>query len=96
VIDDELAKNELHLLRLCPLAWVSAEQETAFEKMPTLHGDVTLRFRLSRDQRSLEVTFDTKWHGHPPKVILHTPPIRHLSRVVVNGRQHSAAREIAL
>jgi hypothetical protein len=31
VIDDEIAEGELHLLRLCPQAWITSEQETAFE-----------------------------------------------------------------
>jgi hypothetical protein len=96
VIDDELAKDELHLLRLCPLAWIVADQETVFRKMPTLYGEVTLRFRLSKDRRSLEAAFDATWYGRSPKVVLHTPPVNGLMRVVLNGKHHSAVKEIVL
>ena len=43
VIDDQYAPGDLHLLRLVPLAWVSSEQETAFENMPTSTAPATSR-----------------------------------------------------
>jgi hypothetical protein len=57
VIDDQLAANELHLLRLVPLAWVTSREQTVFENMPTEYGPVDLKFRLSGDGKQLDVTF---------------------------------------
>lgn len=46
VIDDSLVPNQLQLLRLCPLEWLSGKKQTRFEKVPTKFGPVTLRFKL--------------------------------------------------
>ena len=96
VIDDEIAEGELHLLRLCPQAWMTSEQETSFENMPTLHGPVTLRFRLSRDKQVLDVQFHPKWHQSAPKVILHAPAVRGVTYVAVNGKRYAVKKEIVL
>jgi hypothetical protein len=96
VIDDEIAEGELHLLRLCPQSWITAERETAFENMRTLYGTVSLRFRLTADKQTLEVRFLTSWHQQAPKVILHAPPARRNLRVVVNGVRYAATSHIVL
>ena len=56
VLDDQVEPGELHLLRLCPLAWLDAGQETVFERLPTQYGTVTVRFRPSADGSELTVT----------------------------------------
>jgi hypothetical protein len=96
VIDDEIAEGELHLLRLCPHAWISHEQETVFENMPTLYGLVTLRFRLSEDNRRVDIQFQPKWHHLAPKVVLHTSAMPDITHVVANGRRYGRKQEIAL
>ncbi len=96
VIDDEIAEGELHLLRLCPQAWVTAKEETVFENMPTLHGNVTLRFHLSEDKRKLHVEFHPAWRQVKPRVILHTSALSGVSQVVVNGIAHKMEKEILL
>ncbi len=96
VIDDEIVPGELHLLRLCPQAWITSEEQSVFENMPTLHGTVNLRFRLSRDKQSLDVEFDAKWHDGAPKVIVHAPTIRELTHIAINGRRYTPKREIVL
>jgi hypothetical protein len=95
VIDDEIADGELHLLRLCPQAWVT-QQETVFENMPTLYGLVSLRFRLSEDKRRLDVQFQPRWHHVTPKVVLHTSAVPGITHAVVNGRRYRRKEEIAL
>ncbi len=100
VIDDHLKPDkELHLLRLCPLAWLRTDRETVFENMPTTFGPVTLKFQLlsgsansgSSDKRKtgkwLRVSFTPKFRYNPGKVILHVPPVDGLSGVIVNGRE---------
>ncbi|HOB32696.1 MAG TPA: hypothetical protein PKH32_07445, partial [Verrucomicrobiota bacterium] len=94
VIDDQLEPDRLHLLRLCPLAWISDTEETVFEKMPTEFGLVNLRFRLSADGRTLDVSFSGEWREKPAEVILHAPPVTGLRRIVVNGKRYSPNREI--
>lgn len=86
VIDDKLTQNELHLLRLCPLAWIKSGESSAFENMPTFFGVVNLRFGLSRDSRTLEVTFDADWRKKPAKIALHCPPLQGVAHISVNGR----------
>jgi hypothetical protein len=90
VIDDQLADGELHLLRLCPLAWISDKEETVFENMPTEFGPVNLRLKKSADGKTLNVSFHGDWRGKPKKIILHAPPIPGLRKIVVNGKSHSA------
>jgi hypothetical protein len=85
VIDDAIVAGELHLLRMCPLAWLSSERETVFLRMPTLYGPVSLRFRLSTDGRTLAATHSTSWAAPPNRIVVHKPPLPGLEEVVVNG-----------
>jgi hypothetical protein len=89
VIDDAIKENELHLLRLCPLAWVSREQETRFENMPTEFGPVSLRWRLSKDGKALQVNYEPGFRHKPAKVVLHVPPVTGLNSVNLNTKKHS-------
>jgi len=95
VIDDEIAENELHLLRLCPAVWFSSDQETVFEKMPTLYGTVHLRFRVSEDKQTLSVSFSGQWREKPRRIVLHAPPLR-LTHIVINGKREPARAQILL
>lgn len=92
VIDDQLEPNRLHLLRLVPLAWLSAERPTAFERIPTEFGPVTLRFQLQKDSRRLLVTFEPHFRREPQSVSLHVPPLDGLSEIAVGDRVHAAQR----
>lgn len=96
VIDDELREDELHLLRMCPLAWVSAERTTEFSRMPTHYGPVDLSFRLSNDGRVLAVDFSGRWHHRPRRIALYPPPVPGLRIVRVNGRSYSARKAVTL
>jgi hypothetical protein len=96
VIDDELKQGELHLLRLCPQAWISSDQETVFENMPTVYGPLDLRFKLSGDRQTLAVRFEERWREKPTRVVLHTPALSRLSKVSVNGKLYPGEKEIDL
>lgn len=84
VIDDEIAPDELHLLRLCPLAWLDDGGST-FEKMPTRFGPVDLQAGIAGDQ--LQVTFSPRFRSKPLKVLLHIPPMPGLKSVTLNGKR---------
>ena len=71
-----------------PSAWLEAGEEAIFEKLPTRFGPVTLRTKVSRDGRSLDVTFRPAWRQAPREVILHAPPTG-IRTVRVNGRPAS-------
>jgi len=94
VIDEEIVPGELHLLRLCPLAWISSSEETVFEKMPTLYGPVNLKWKLSEDGKNLNVTFSGNWREKPGKIILHTPPMPGLYGITINSHAEPAAAQI--
>jgi hypothetical protein len=94
VIDCEIVDNELHLLRLCPRAWLSTGTATVFSRVPTFYGPVNLRFQLSGDGHGLSVTFSADWHHKPARVLLHVPPIPGLNTVQVNGRTRSADKKV--
>ena len=81
VIDAELVDGQLHLLRLCPLGWLSADEQTVFDQVPTEHGVVDLRFRLADGGARLDVEFEGRWHGAAPDVLLHLPPVDGLRTV---------------
>jgi hypothetical protein len=90
VIDDVLEPGKLHLMRLTPLAWVSATDETRFENMPTEFGPVTLKWKLSSDGRTLQVQYAPQFRRAPQAVLLHAPPMQGLEKLIVNGREHRA------
>ncbi len=96
VLDDQLAPGELHLLRLCPTAWVSKDRQTILENMPTVYGLVNMRFHLSKDQTSLVVSFSGRWREQPKRILLHTPPISGLKEMIVNGQTYKAGSSILL
>ena len=96
VIDDALNPEELHLLRLVPKAWVTSNHLTRFENIATEFGPVDLKFKLSEDGKALDVTFAGDWRYKPGRVVLHAPPVPGLSKIVVNGTEHSASDEIEI
>jgi len=96
VIDDQVSYGDLHLMRLCPHAWISSEEETRFEKMPTEFGSVNLKFRRSADGKTLDVSFSATWRDKPNKIILHVPQMPGLEKVIVNGKAYSGVKEISL
>lgn len=89
VIDDQIAPGQLHLLRLVPSAWIDRKRETVFENMPTEHGPVSLRWRLSRDGGTLAVKFEPRFRDgeSPSRVILHVPKLVGLKTVTLNGKR---------
>ena len=87
VIDDLLRPDEeLHLLRLCPLAWLKEGEQTRFVNMPTTFGPLTLIFQLLENGTSLEVSFVPRFRYKPKRVILHVPPKAGISNVILNGK----------
>lgn len=96
VIDDSLVPDQLQLLRLCPLEWLSSSHLTRFEKIPTKYGPVTLRMKLSNDRRTLKVDVEGDWHHKPRRVVVETPPLPDLKWITVNGSKYRAGKRIVL
>ncbi len=96
VIDDQLAEGELHLLRLCPSAWVSSDEESVMENIPTGHGIVDLRFGKSADGKTLNIDFGARWRGAAPEVILHSVPVPGVEKMVVNGKTYENTGEVSI
>ena len=86
VIDDQIKANELHLLRLCPLAWLTTDRESRFDNMPTIYGPVSLRVKLDASGKTLNVSFSGKLRDRPGKIVLHIPPVPGLKGVSLNGK----------
>lgn len=93
VIDDALNAEELHLLRLAPLAWIKTDYVTRFENMPTEYGPVDLKFGLSPNGKQLDVSFTPYWRHKPQRVVVHIPSVPGLEKLVVNGKEYAAAGE---
>jgi hypothetical protein len=87
VIDEQLHPDELHLLRLMPLAWLAAGKTALFRLVPTEHGPVTVETRRSPDGKTLEITYEPVFRNPPSKVWLHVPSIEELKIVKVNGKK---------
>lgn len=85
VIDDQITPKELHLLRLCPLAWLRTDRKSRFEGMPTIFGPVSLVAGLGSDGKTLQVTFRDKFRKKPARIVLHVPPVPGLKKVTLNG-----------
>ena len=86
VIDDQIERDELHLLRLCPLAWLRADRESKFQNMPTVFGPVSLRAKLGASGAELQVSFEGKFRRKPARVVLHVPPVHGLKKISINGK----------
>ncbi len=86
VIDDQIAENELHLLRLAPQAWLKTDYLTRFEKIVTEFGPVSLHFKLDENGQTLDVTWSPAFHHTPDKVVLHIPPVEGLNQIRINGQ----------
>jgi len=93
MVDDQIKEGELHLLRLVPRAWLQAKQETKFENLPTEFGPVSLKVRLSRDGKTLTVTFKPEFRQAPARIVLHVPPVPDVRQVIVNGKKLSATKK---
>ena len=89
-VDDTLEPGNLHLMRLTPLAWISASEQTRFENMPTEFGPVTLKWQLASDGRTLNVEYAPNFRRAPGSVLLHVPPLTAMKNVIVNGTEHAA------
>jgi len=96
LVDDGLDPDELHLLRLCPLAWLVDDEPTRLLRAPTRYGPVDLGFRRDDGERNLDVTFSARWRRKPNRVVLHPPPVPDLLRVTVNGTRYGARKPIEL
>ena len=85
VIDDQIREDELHLLRLVPLAWLRSDKEARFENVPTEFGPVSLTARLSPDGKELWVTFGARFRTAPKWFVFHVPPIKGLEAIRLNN-----------
>ena len=86
VLDDQVAPQELHLLRLVPLAWLTKERKLVFGNAPTIFGRVNLSAKLDQTGKGLELTWVAKYRTTPRRVVLHVPPLRGLERITLNGK----------
>lgn len=91
VIDDQIEPGRLHLLRLVPQAWLTADHPAVFERIPTEFGPVTLRFQLEDGARRLRLDFQPRFRHKPEAVLLHIPPNDGLRSVSVNGAVSNVA-----
>jgi hypothetical protein len=99
VLDDQVAPQELHLLRLVPLAWLRKERKLVFTNAPTIFGRVSLSAKLDQTGKGLELTCDAKYRTKPRRVVLHVPPVSGLERITLNGKAlnwDGKARTIAI
>ncbi len=87
VIDDQLRPDELHLLRLMPLAWLAPGKAATFRQVPTEHGPVNVETRLSSNGRTLEVVYRPHLRNRVSQVWLHIPPVPGLQLAKVNGKR---------
>jgi hypothetical protein len=75
---------------------VSSQQESVFEKMPTLFAPINQRFKFSKDGKSLDVPFAGQWLEKPHRTVLQISPVAGISRVTVNGKHHAGRKQIEL
>lgn len=95
MIDDEIETDALHLLRICPQAWISSEEETVFENMPTKYGVVDLKIKKSEDGKTLIVSFNGAWSKKPEKIKIHVPSAA-FEKVMINGKRYKPADVIII
>jgi hypothetical protein len=86
ILDDQVMPQELHLLRLVPLAWLRKDRKLSFTSAPTVFGRVSLSAKLDETGKALELTWDAKYRTAPRRVVLHVPPVGGLERITVNRK----------
>ena len=91
MVDDQLAADELHLLRLQPLAWLHPGAVTTFTDMPTEFGPVSVQTQVSADGTALDITVTPRFRRQPAKLLLHIPPLAELTTITLNGQALAAA-----
>ena len=96
VIDDQISQGDLHLLRLCPKAWIRTDDECRFEQIPTEFGPVNMKFHLTDDAKTLLLSFSGKWREKPGHLVLHVPQLPGLENIVVNGKDYGLPQTINL
>jgi hypothetical protein len=84
VVDDQWREDELHLLRLMPLAWLREDREMVLSDLPTVFGPMTLKVRRE-DAGTVSVEFQSRFRCRPRAVWLHEPPVEGLKQMRVNG-----------
>ena len=73
-----------------------SDRPARFLRMPTEFGPVDLTAQLSKDGKTLEVSFKGDWRDRPGKVVLHVPPVPGLRKVSVNGKRYPSFRGVIL
>ncbi len=86
MVDDEIAADELHLLRLAPRAWLRRDAETKFANLPTVYGPADLGARLDESGETLVVGLASRFHHAPKRIVLHVAPGLGLRSIQLNGR----------
>jgi len=86
VVDDALSDPALNLLRLCPMAWLSTDQDTVFGNMPTVHGPISLKFRRTGPTQ-LTLTWTATWRTKPDRLLVHAPP--GFTTLIINGTTYA-------
>ncbi|MBI2844260.1 MAG: hypothetical protein HYX78_12740 [Armatimonadetes bacterium] len=86
VVDDQITEDELHLLRLVPLAWLRSDRELRIENAPTEFGPINIRAKLANGGKELQITFSDRFRSDPKNIVLHVPPVKGLSTITLNAR----------
>lgn len=81
--------DELHLLRMIPMSWLSDKMETVFAEIPTYFGPVTLKIKtdVKKNGTELHILYTPPSRNPPAATILHIPPIQQLKKVILNGKK---------
>ncbi|WP_344158903.1 hypothetical protein [Kribbella yunnanensis] len=90
VVDDQLSETDLNLLRLCPMAWLTTDQDTVFDKMATVYGPVSLKFRRTGSTQ-LTLTWTATWRTKPERLLVHAPP--GFTTLIINGTTYAVPAE---
>lgn len=89
MVDDQIKNNELHLLRLVPLAWL-VSRGSRMLRTPTVFGPLDIFARLDQKDKELQVEYTPPARRKPARTYLHIPKIKGLERVVINGVSQEA------
>lgn len=77
--------DELHLMRMIPLAFLTNGGFT-WQNVPTSFGPVSLKAELNDAETRLNIELTPPSRFKPQAIYLHVPPIRDLEEIRVNGK----------
>ena len=91
----EERENELHLLRMAPLAFFAAGG-FEWKNMPTWFGELSIAACYDETARALIIRYGRPSRSKPVRTVLHVPSFENLANITLNGKSLGKVKTVEL